>query len=83
MTWEITVLVFSAAAVSAGAVLGVGIWYVKRFVREFTRMEKEKKKETLDFLRTSIEHMEALHAGTGRQIQSLKEHAEKLEVDLK
>jgi hypothetical protein len=35
------------------------------------------------FLKTTIEHMEALHAGTAKQLASLKEHAAKMEEDLK
>ena len=81
MTWEIAILVISTAGLTAGAVLGVCVWYVRKFVREFQNMEKGKKREAAIFLKTSIEHMEALHAGTARQIAVLKEHARKLESE--
>ena len=81
MTWQLVFLVFSAAALAAGAVLGIGVWYVRYLERRWRSFEREKKRETAVFLKTSIEHMEALHAGTARQIAVLKEHAKKLEEE--
>lgn len=83
MSWEIAIVIASTAALAGGGALGVSIWYVRRFLQDYQKREQEGKRETVAFLRLSIEHMKALHAGTAKQIAVLEEHAKKLEGDLK